>query len=441
MTVCKDNQIRFSFYCKRNLTLNFNGGQISSDGGLVLLRQLDKKLGLTEGLVGCISDSRHQGYTKQSSLDIIRQRIYQIAAGYEDANDADSLRNDPIFKAINNRATSDDPLSSQPTISRFENMRSPQEIYRLTKYLFDFYLSTKGSTPSHIILDIDSTEDPTHGNQQLSFFHGYYDKHIYHPLLIFDGDSGELITAVLRPGNVHASRKVVSILRRIITRLRDVLGETRMIIRADAGFAIPALYRFCESEKLSYIIGLITNHRLTALGSELFQKAEEVYKQTGLKQRLFSDVYYQATSWGRYRRVIIKAEHNHLGSNRRFVVTNMKGNPRELYDFYALRGECENRIKELKNDLKADRLSCHRFRANQFRLLLHAAAYVLMHAFQGYLKGTELENAQMGTICNKLIKIGARVKQSCRRLWINLASGFPFQRIFMLLYQRLTASG
>ena len=289
-------------------------------------------------------------------------------------------------------------------------------------------------------MDIDAPDDLVHGCQQLSFFHGYYKNYIYHPLLIYDGDTGELITAVLRPGNVHASRQVVAILKRVVKRLQEVFGEVKIVVRADAGFAVPRLYEYCEKEKLGYIIGLITNRRLLASAEEISATAQKQFEQSQLKQRLFTETSYQAGSWDKSRRVIIKAEHNELGSNRRFVVTNMEGTPHELYDFYAMRGDSENRIKELKNDLKADRLSCHRFVANQLRLTLHAAAYVLLTALKRYLKGTVLEKAQIATIRCQLIKIGAQVVQSCRRLWVHLAGGYPLKTLFIRLCHRLVAS-
>ena len=438
MTEC--NQASFTFYSKKNLTVDFKGGEISSDAGLLLVRQLDERLGFTKGFTGCLDDGRHRSYVQQPLVDIVRQRVYQIIAGYEDANDADSLRADPVLKGVVGRLLSEASLASQPTISRFENMVRAKELYRLSEYLLKFYISSKGSAPRRIILDIDATDDPVHGQQQLSFFHGYYDNHIYHPLLIYDGDTGELITALLRPGNVHASRQVVAILKRVVKRLREAFGEIEIVVRADAGFAIPKLYEYCEAERLKYIIGLITNNRLLACGEELLARAREQFEQTRIKQRLFAETSYQAGSWGKARRVIIKAEYHDRVPNRRFVVTNMKGNPQELYDFYALRGDCENRIKELKNDLKADRLSCHRFVANQLRLLLHAAAYALLTALKKYLKGTVLENVQIGTIRYRLIKIGARVVQSCRRLWVHLVGGYPLKALFIHLCHRLAAS-
>jgi hypothetical protein len=364
----------FSFFGKRNLSVDFQRGEISSDAGLLLVRQLDEKLGFTAGLVECLLDRRHGSYVKQPLLKILRPRLYQIVAGWEDANNAESLRYDPVPKGIAGRLLSDEPLASQPTISRFENDVTIKEVYRLALYLLKSYLSLKQVAPSRIIVDIDSTADPVPGHQQLSFFHGYYDNYTFYPLLVFDGDSGELITAALRPGNVHASRRVVAILMRIVKRLREVYPQMEMVIRADAGFAISELYEYCETAGLSYVIGLITNDRLLASAEALGEAAQTAYAQSRLKQRLFAETEYQAGSWEKARRVIIKAEPNDKGYNRRFLVTNMVGTLEVLSGFYAWRGDGENRIKELKDDLKGDRLSCHRFVANQFRLLLHAAA-------------------------------------------------------------------
>lgn len=293
MTECKQGS--FSFFVKKNLTVDFKGGEISSDAGLLLVRQLDEKLGFTTGLADCLDDGRHGSYVKQPLLDIVRQRLYQIMAGYEDANDADGLRHDPVFKSIAGRLLWDESLASQPTISRFENGVGAKELYRLSMYLLAFYLSSKESSPTRVIVDIDATDDATHGHQQLSFFHGYYGDHIYHPLLIYDGETGELITAVLRPGNVHASRQVVAILKRIVKRLQEAFPEVRIVVRADAGFAVPRLYEYCEEEKLDYIIGLITNQRLVACTEEVSATAQEQFDQTQIKQRLFTDTCQKGT--------------------------------------------------------------------------------------------------------------------------------------------------
>lgn len=422
------------------MTVDFKGGAITSDAGLLLVRQLDEQLGFTEGLAGCLADRRHSSYVKQSQVGILRQRLYQIIAGYEDCNDADSLRHDPVLKGITGRLLSDEALASQPTLSRFENQVTVKELYRVALYLLKVYLGCKKVPPSRVAVDIDTTDDEVHGHQQLSFFHGYYEQYIYHPLLVYDGDTGELITAVLRPGNVHASRSVVPIVKRLVKRLRQAFGVVKVVVRGDAGFAVPGLYDCCEAEGLEYVIGLITNERLLASAEALSEMVRGVYAQSRLKQRRFTETEYRADTWEHPRRVIIKVEHNDKGINRRFLVTNLSSLPEEAYGFYARRGNCENRIKELKNDLKADRLSCHRFVANPFRLLLHAAAYALLHALKQYLQGTKLENAQICTIRCHLLKIGAQVVQSCRRLWVHLAGGYPLQTLFLTLSQRLSTA-
>ena len=271
----------------------------------------------------------------------------------------------------------------------------------------------KKDKPKRIILDIDTTDDPTHGNQQQTFFHGYYDQYMYHPLVIYDAESGDLITAVLRPGNKHASNGVLKILKRIIKRLKEAFPKARLIIRGDAGFAIPELYEYCEKERVGYVLGLIRNSILEGLSTGLKKEANHGYNETDEKQRLFTEARYQAGSWSCQRRVIIKAEWSAKGSNVRFVVTNLSYKPRNLYEFYIQRGgTCEVRIDELKNGLMADRLSCHRFIANQFRLFLHAGAYCLVQRLRYGLKKTEFCSMQIQQLRLRVLKIGAQVKQS-----------------------------
>src|SRR5215212_5388038 len=264
--------------------------------------------------------------------------------------------------------------------------------------------------PDKVLLDFDSTDDPIHGEQEGSYYHGYHKQHIYHPLLVFDGDSGHLITALLRAGNTHASRSAVAVLKRIVCRLRDEWPGVRIEIRADAGFAVPALYDYCEEEGITYTVGLITNPRLEGLARDLLAEAQEGYDRKGEKVRLFSENLYAAASWEHERRVVYKAEAMQKGTNTRFVVTTKTADPRELYEFYARRGESENWIKDLKLALKADRLSCHRFIANQFRLLLHAAAYWLMDALRRRLVAAGVRRMQLDTLRLVLIKVGGRVR-------------------------------
>ena len=436
-----NTQMSFNWYKKRDLVVDFKGGEITSDAGLLLLRQADETLGLVPGLADCVRDNRDLRYVDHGMLDLFRQRIYQIVAGYEDCNDANLLRKDPALKTVCDRLLSEKDLASQPTLTRLENSVTVRDLYRIGKYFLESYIQRrKKDKPRRIILDIDSTDDPTHGNQQQTFFHGYYDQYMYHPLVIYDADSGDLITTVLRPGNKHASNGVLKILKRIIKRLQEAFPKAKLIIRGDAGFAIPGLYEYCEKERVGYVLGLIRNKVLEGLSQELKEEANEGYEKTGKKQRLFAEAQYQAGSWSRRRRVIIKAEWSSKGANIRFVVTNLSYIPRNLYGFYIERGgTCEVRIDELKNGLMADRLSCHRFMANQFRLFLHAGAYCLVQRLRYGLEKTEFCSMQIQQLRLRVLKIGAQVKQSARRLVFHFAEGYPWRDIFISAHQRLLA--
>jgi len=282
-------------------------------------------------------------------------------------------------------------------------------------------------------LDLDSTADPTHGDQEGSYYHGYYRQHIYHPLLVFDGESGHLICALLRAGDTHGSNSAVALLKRIVSRLRGRWPEAEIQIRADAGFAVPALYGYCEAEGITYTGGLITNARLEGMAEDLLTKAKERHVEVGEKARLFSEGPYGAASWERRRRVLYKAEAMEKGTNTRFVVTTRTDGPKDLYEFYARRGESENWIKDLKVHVKADRLSCHRFIANQFRLLLHAAAYWLMDDLRRKLVRGGARQMQLDTLRLRLIKIGGRVRELLTKVRLHLASGHPGQALWRAL--------
>jgi hypothetical protein len=441
MTECTTEQLIFSFFRKRQLTVDFEGGEITSDAGLLFIRQADNSLQLTAGISGCIEDRRDVRYADHDMQTLLRQRVYQIVAGYEDCNDATQLRKDPALKAACDRLLSDKDLASQPTLSRLENSVTTKDLYRIGQQFLHLYIRrNRKRKPKRIILDLDGTDDPTYGNQQLTFFHGYYDQYMYHPLVIYDADTGELITIALRAGNRHASYGVVSILRRIIPQLKKAFPKAEIIIRGDAGFAVPALYEYCEAEGLKYIIGLIRNGNLEHMIEVLLEDARKRYEETQEKQRLFEEGKYQAQSWDRERRVIMKAEWLEKGPNRRFVVTNLSMGPQQAYEFYTERGgTCEVRIDEFKNGLKADRLSCHRFIANQYRLFLHMAAYWLVLRLREALAKTELSAMQIQQLRPRLLKIGGQVIQSARRLWFRLASGFPWKSIFALAHRRLQA--
>lgn len=440
-TVCH-NQLTFESLFHKEVIADFKGGRITSDAGGLLLRELDQRYRLTEKAARCLHDPRDSHKVKHDLLTLVRQRLFAIALGYEDNNDATTLARDPALKIMVGRAPeSASDLASQPTLSRFENRVTPKDLRRLADWLLKLYLKTHPGPRKVIVLDMDATDDPTHGKQQLSFFHGYYEEHMYHPLFVFDGRTGFPLAAVLRPGNTHASHGALAVLKRLIKKLKKAYPGALILFRADAGFAVPALYRYLERQDIRYVIGFITNNRVLAQAAPLLEKAQRQYQETGEKSRLFTSFSYQAESWTRPRRIIAKVEYTRLGANQRFVVTNLSRQAQFVYDdIYVLRGDVESRLKELKLEIKADRLSCHRFLANQFRLLLHTAAYVLFWLLRRHLQGTELATAQVNTLRLKLLKIGARIRETSRRIWVHLASGYPYCDLLAGLLQNLRAS-
>jgi hypothetical protein len=392
----------------------FDGDRLTSDGGLVWLKEADAELGLCADIALCVPEWR-RGKVRYSLVTLVKQRVFQIACGYEDQNDSDSLRTDPLLKLVcGSLPETGEDLASQPTISRLENAPDARAYYRMAEALFELYVERRGKdgAPRKILLDFDATDYPTHGEQEGSYYHGYYEQHMYHPLLVFDGETGQLITTVLRCGNTHASRGAVAILRRIVTRLRRAWPSAKIELRADAGFAMPEIYDYCEREGIDYTIGLISNPHLQALAASLLERARERYEVEARKVRLVAKGSYRAESWQKKRRIIYKAEAMAEGENTRFVVTSKRsGDPKKLYDWYIGRGESENWIKDLKVALKANRLSCHRFMANQFRLLLHAAAYWLLDTLRRRLMAAGVRRMQLDTLRLYLIKIGGRVRE------------------------------
>ncbi|HEX2740457.1 MAG TPA: IS1380 family transposase [Rubrobacter sp.] len=374
---------------------------------------------------------------RHSLASLVRQRVFQIACGYEDQNDSDSLREDPLLKMVcGSLPESGQDLASQPTFSRLENAADVGCCYRIARALFELYLRERakdGAAPKRVLLDFDATADPTHGDQEGSYYHGYYEQHIYHPLLVFDGETGHLIGALLRAGNTHASNSAVALLKRIVGGLRDEWPAVAIELRADAGFAIPALYDYCEEEGITYTVGLVTNPRLEEIARDLLDEATERHETGGEKVRIFSEDTYRAGSWEHARRVVYKAEAMEQGTNTRFVVSTRADAPEDLYEWYVRRGESENWIKDLKLALKADRLSCHRFIANQFRLLLHAAAYWLMDALRRRLVAAGVRRMQLDTLRLVLIKVGGRVRQLLTKVRLHLASGHPGQLLWNAL--------
>ncbi len=428
---------QFGFTFQRKVTAAFDGGEITSDAGLLLVREFDERLGLTAALRAAVADRRDRRYVTHDVLTLLRQRVYQIAAGYEDANDARYLRHDPTLQTVAQRLGT--PLASQPTLSRLENAVEWGTVRRLGRVLrqwFTRHAVARRVPPAELILDIDSTDDPTHGQQQLSFFNGHYDQHMYHPLLVFA--DGYLLGARLRPGDVGGATHLRPLLAPIVTHLRAALPATALALRADGGFCNPDLLAYAEHAGLTYAIGMPPNPKLVAAVALHRVHAQVVYLRTGQPVRWFTSVRYQTRSWRRPRRVLALIEHTAQGPNVRFVVTNRRGRAADLFHWYHQRGQAENFIKELKRDLAADRLSCHAFRANAVRLLLHALAYDLLHLFRlRVLAGTSLATATLGTVRLRLLKLGARVVRSVRRWWFHLATGWPGQPLFLAIHQHL----
>ncbi len=425
--------IQFPIPSALPLAASFDGGRLTSDGGLPWLEQADRALGLCAALAALVPEWR-RGPVRHALETLIRQRIFQIACGYEDQDDADFLRTDPLLKLVCGQLpeTGRD-LASQPTFSRLENAIDRRTCYRLAGALGELYLREREreGVPTHIVLDLDGTDDPTHGQQEGSAYHGYYRQHMLHPLLVFDGTTGQLITAILRPGKTHGSAGVVAVLKQVVRRLRARWPNVTIELRMDSAGAVPAIYDWCEQEDIAYTIGLITNPRLTALAAPLVAEAQRQRATTGAeKARLLGETTYQAESWDHPRRVVIKAEALPKGPNTRFVVTTRPDPPEALYAWYAARGEGENWIKDLKAACFADRLSDHRFWANQFRLLLHAAAYWLLDMVRRWLAAMRVDRMQLDTLRLRVLKIGGRVWQRSDRVRLRLAASHPGQPLW-----------
>ncbi len=417
------------------LEATFDGGRLTSDGGLPWLAEAETETGVCAAVAACVPAWR-RGPATHSIGALVRQRVFQIACGDEDQNDAGTLRTDPLLKLVCGRLPeSGADLASQPTLSRLENAVDRHACMQLAHALLAVYLQARehDGIPPHMLLDIDSTDDPTHGQQEGTAYHGYYGQHMYHPLLIFAGDTAQLLTALLRPGNVHASRGVVHVLRVIVRAMRARWPDVTIEIRADGGCAVPALYTFCEQERIDDTIGLITNTRLEAIAAPLLAQAQEQQTQTGDKTRLCAETRYQAGSWERERRVVYKAEALDKGPHTRFVVTTRIDPPLALYNFYVDRGEPELWIKDLKRACIADRLSDHRFWANQFRLLLHAAAYWLLDTLRRRVGHAGYPFLQLDTLRLRLLKVAARVRELSSRVRLHLATSHPSQPLWALL--------
>jgi len=426
-TVCNPELFEFPAVKRRAVEASFTGGDVTSDGGIALLRQVDRKLGLTKQLARVLPDPRQRSRVVHPLRSLVRQRIYGLAQGYEDLNDHDTLRHDLAWQTAVER---DVPLASSPTLCRLENRADRQVAWAMHKVLVEQFIGSFAQAPSELILDFDATDDRVHGQQEGRFFHGYYGDYCFLPLYVFCGD--QLLAAYLRPSNIDSARHAWAVLKLLVERLRQAWPQVKITLRADSGFCRWRMLRWCEDHHVGYVVGLAKNSKVLGLAQELIDQAAADYQAQGKKQRLFGEVSYAAGTWDRPRRVLAKAEHGDKGSNPRFVITNLESDPRALYDqVYCARGEMENRIKEQQLGLFADRTSCHGWWPNQFRLLLSSCAYVLMERMRALaLAGTELARAQVNTIRLKLLKIGAVVIRNTRRVRLLLSSSCPYQGIF-----------
>jgi hypothetical protein len=434
VTECNHQRHRFPACKRRQVEAHFGGADVSSDGGVLLLRQVDRRLRLTQRVAAVLGDDRRRASCTHDLRSLLRQRVYGLALGYEDLNDHQTLRRDPALQTAVDR---DEPLASSPTLCRWENRADRAAAWEIHRVLAERFIASFKRPPKKLILDFDATDDAVHGTQEGRFFHGYYNNYCFLPLYVFCGS--QLLVSYLRPSGADPARHVWAILSLLVKRLRQAWPQVKIIFRGDSQLCRWRLLAWCERHGVEYIVGVAKNARLQALAANRLAAAQSCFAATGEKQRLFGDLVYAAQTWDRPRRVIVKAEHGALGSNPRFVVTNLAGDPQRLYDtVYCLRGDMENRIKEQQLDLFADRTSCHRWWPNQFRLLLSSLAYTLLDTIRRLaLRGTALARAQCGTIRLKLLKIGTVVVRNTRRVRFILSRGYPLQPLFFQVVARL----
>jgi hypothetical protein len=403
----------------------FDGGEVSSDGGLVLMREVDRRLGLIKSVARRLGDARQKGKVRHGVETLVRQRVMGLCAGWEDLNDVGELANDPVHQL----ASGAEVLGSAPTLSRFENARDRASALAVNEVLVEQFIRSKKKAPAYLILDFDATDTPVHGQQEGRFFHGYYNCHCFLPLYVFCGD--QLLVAYLRKSNIDASKHAWAILALLVKRLRAAWPRTKIVLRADSGFCRDRMLTWCDRHDVKYVVGLARNSRLLEANADSMKKAEDEFNRTGKKQRLFTAFDYAALTWKGPRWVIAKAEHTDKGANPRFVLTNIVGDPQKIYDKrYCGRGEMENRVKE-QMMLFADRVSAHRWWANQWRLLLSGLAYTLLEAVRRLaLAGTELAQATCQTIRLKLIKIGTVIERKLTIVRLHFSSAHPLQALF-----------
>ena len=432
---------QLSFQFDKLVVVKFDAEHASSDGGAVLLKALDRQWGVTETVARCLRDRRQPGKVQHDVVELVRQRIFGLVCGYADCNDAARLADDAVHKLLLDRdPLTGPPLASQPTLSRFENAIGPLTLARLGHALANLVIeqhrARRQGRARRITIDLDPTDDPTHGQQEFTFFNGHYDTWCYLPLLgflTFDDETEQyLVLALLRPGNSAAKRGTLSRLGHLFVKLRAAFPGARLRVRLDGGFAGPDVLGFLEATGVEYVVALGRNRRLDKRAQRLMGKARMRAKASDATEHVYGETRYAAATWKRKRRVIIKAEVVcHPGrppkNNPRFVVTNLPHTPQHVYEIYRARGDVENRIKELKAGLALDRLSCSRFLGNQFRLLLTLAAYILVQALRHHATGTACATAQVTTLRERLLKVAVWIERSVRRIVLHFPTSFPWQ--------------
>jgi hypothetical protein len=452
MTECNQSSFGFEACGRREIVARFDGGTISSDGGAFLLRQTDRRLNLVPRLAECFLDGRNQNRVEHSILEMLSQRIYGLALGYEDINDHEQLRKDPVFGILAGREDLDEPLAGKSTLNRMELGAGAKDRYKkitfwkeaVDELLVKVFIESYGEAPAEIVLDVDTTDLPLHGKQEGRFFHGYYDNYCYLPLYVFCGE--HVLCARLREANHDASFGCLQEIRRIVAQIRAAWPEVKIVLRGDSGFCRNELMSWCEGNRVEFVFGLARNQRLRKIIGAQMHEATVQWNRTGKPARVFTEFEYSTKKtkkggWDRERRVVAKAEHIDGKENPRFVVTSLTSGEweaRPLYEkLYCLRGDMENRIKE-QFSLFADRVSAETMRANQMRLYLSAMAYILVSGLRRLgLKETELAQAQVSTIRTKLLKIGAQIRVTVRKVWVSMASSYPWQGLYQQVWANL----
>jgi Transposase DDE domain group 1 len=452
MTECNQFNFGFEGLGKREIVARFDGGTISSDAGAFLLRQTDRRLNLLPRLAKCFLDGRNQDLVKHAVSEMLAQRIYGLALGYEDINDHEQLRKDPVFAILAGRVELEEPLAGKSTLNRMELGTGVKGRYKkitfwkdsIDELMVQTFIESYQRAPAEIVLDMDTTDLPLHGRQEGRFFHGYYDSYCYLPLYVFCGE--QVLCARLREANHDAAFGSLTEIKRIVTQVRSAWPEVKIILRGDSGFCRNELMSWCEANEVDFVFGLARNQRLRKIIGGQMHEATKQWNQTGQPARVFSEFGYQTkktkkSGWDRERRVVAKAEHIDGKENPRFVVTSLRKEEwaaRVLYEqLYCARGEMENRIKE-QFSLFADRVSAESMRANQMRLYLSAMAYILVSGLRHLgLQATELAEAQVSTIRTKLLKIGARIRVSVRKVWVSMASSYPWQGLYQQVWTNL----